>query len=250
MTSHPFKPRRRVVTGVSSEDAARLCAEFLADTLKVLVTNSPDTTIGPTVAFSGGSTPSRMLRFLADRIDRETNRAWWRSVEVLQVDERIAPDGDSARNANDLISDLLDPTGVAPARRHLIAVNAPQAATDYARTVARLAPGGIDIVVLGLGDDGHTASLVPGDPVVEERGVLVAKTGVYKGHRRITLTRPCLDGAHLGVWLATGQSKVAALRRLLQGDETIPAGLIRTVEQVVFTDADTLLTRNEPFALE
>lgn len=240
MTSNAHNPHRRVVTGASGDDAAKQCATFLAETLKALVREAPDGLNGPTVAFSGGSTPARMFAHLAEQINRETDPAWWRSVEVLQVDERIAPDGDVARNANDLITNLLDPTGVDPSHRHLMAVNAPQAATRYAGTVARLAPGGIDIVVLGLGDDGHTASLVPGDRVVEERGVLVAKTGVYKGHRRVTLTRPCLDGAHLAVWLATGPSKVEMLGRLLQGDQTIPAGLIRTIKQVVFTDVATL----------
>ena len=226
---------RRIIVGHSADDAAEKCAAYLAQCIR----ERAETSATVTVAFSGGSTPARMFEHLAQLAGTgpEGPQAWWRAVEVFQVDERVAPDGDPARNANDLTHQLLEPTHVATSQRHLIPVLSNTAALDYEATVDRLAPSGIDIVVLGLGDDGHTASLVPGDPVVEERGALVAKTGLYKGHTRITLTRPCLDAAGLAIWLVTGAGKAEALEKLVAFDQTIPAGLIRTAHQIVFADS-------------
>ena len=106
----------------------------------------------------------------------------------------------------------------------------------YEALLRRLAPDGLDVVVLGLGDDGHTASLVPGDPVVDERHALVATTGAYRGHQRITLTRPSLDRAGAVVWLVTGADKAGPLRQLMAGDHTIPAGLVSAPNQMIFAD--------------
>ncbi len=227
---------RRIIVGDSADDAAAKCAAYIAQCIQEVTEGSATVT----VAFSGGTTPARMFDYLAQLAGTgsEGPKDWWRAVEVFQVDERVAPDGDPARNANDLVHGLLDPTHVAAERRHLMPVLSITAAQDYETTVDRLAPSGIDIVVLGLGDDGHTASLVPGDPVVEERGALVANAGSYKGHARITLTRACLDAAGRAIWLVSGASKAAALARLIAFDETIPAGLIRTPSQTVFTDPD------------
>lgn len=191
------------------------------------------------IAFSGGTTPAAMFRALADLVRTDIDVAnGWAQTHVLQVDERIAPDGDPKRNANGLVADLLDPTGVDPTHRHLIPVTAPEADRLYGATLRRVAPGGIDIVVLGLGDDGHTASLIPGDPVLHETVRLTALTGDYRGSRRVTLTRAALDGARLAIWLVTGAAKAHALRQLLDNDPTIPAGLVRTQQQIVFADRD------------
>jgi 6-phosphogluconolactonase len=239
--SAPSPSKHTLLVTSTVDEAAVLCAEMVAEALRTLVSERKADGQGPvTVAFSGGTTPARMFGHLAGRITRDAiaNDPWWSSVAVLQVDERIAPDGDSARNANDLTNCLLNPTNTDMARRHLMPVDDPDAARSYATTVAQLAPNGIDVVVLGLGDDGHTASLVPGDAVVEERGALVAQTGLYKGHRRLTLTRGALDQAHLVFWLVTGAGKTKALSRLMTHDRTIPAGLIDAANQTVIADDD------------
>lgn len=246
MTESDFA--RRIVVGESADDTARRCAEFLAARIQELAApdgaahrGEPATTV--TVAFSGGTTPALLFGHLVELVDAAAGRgeSWWTSVEFLQVDERIAPDADAARNANNLIALLLDPTAVPAARRHLMAVHAPNAAAVYEEVVQRIAPDGIDIVILGLGDDGHTASLVPGDEVVEERGALVAKSATYRGYERITLTRRSIDEAGLAVWLVSGATKADALARLIAFDDTIPAGLIRTPSQIVFADAAAAL---------
>lgn len=232
---------RRAVVCETSEETAHRCAQFLADRIMKLAERTEPGSEAPTVtvAFSGGTTPRLLFTHLVNLVDDAAKRSeiWWSAVEFLQVDERIAPDGHRARNASDLVGLLLDPTGVAPARRHLIPVLSPNAVDSYEATVGRLAPDGIDIVLLGLGDDGHTASLVPGDPVVEECGAAVAKTGIYKGHERITITRRTIDEAGLAIWLVCGATKADALAKLMAFDETIPAGLVRTSSQIVFADA-------------
>lgn len=190
-----------------------------------------------TIAFSGGTTPATMFRSLAQQIltDPETAAGWTRT-HIFQVDERVAPDGDRQRNANDLLNLLLDPTDVDDEHRHLMAVTRPDAAARYAQTLERTATRGLDIAVLGLGDDGHTASLVPGDAVLDITETPVALTGTYRGSRRLTLTRAGLDRAHVVVWLVTGAAKAEPLRQLMQGDRSIPAGLINAEEQIVFAD--------------
>ncbi len=221
-------PSRRLDVAATADEAAHRCAAHLARVLSPLPGH-------PTVAFSGGSTPTVMFRHLAELISAST-QPWWRNVEVFQVDERIAPDGDAARNAGPLTEALLDPTNTAPSRRQLMAVTTKRPAEDYERLLRRLAPTGLDVAVLGLGDDGHTASLVPGDAAVLEQTAWVTTTAPYRGHRRVTLTRPALDMAHLVVWLVTGTAKVEPLRRLLAGDRTIPAGLVAATKQIIFAD--------------
>src|SRR5205823_3468838 len=113
------------------------------------------------------------------------------------------------------------------------------AAARYAATLmtAAGAPPTLDLVHLGLGADGHTASLVPGDPVLEITDRDVAVTGVYRGRRRLTLTYPVLDRARRILWLVAGADKAPMLRRLRDGDSTIPAGRVRSDRAVVVADA-------------
>jgi len=186
-------------------------------------------------AVSGGHTPWQMLRALA------TKDVPWNDVNVVQVDERVAPAGDPDRNLTHLYESLLEH---APVRREQICampVEAPDlqtAAERYAETLKKIAgsPPVLDLAHLGLGPDGHTASLVPGDPVLNVTDSDVALTGVYQGRRRMTLTYPILNRARRVLWLVTGNDKVDALARLREGDTSIPAGKIRRDQAVVLAD--------------
>jgi 6-phosphogluconolactonase len=179
-----------------------------------------------TFAVSGGKTPWAMFAELAHE-DMP-----WAQTELFQVDERVAPDGDPARNLTNLKASI----GDAPARIHPMPVN--DAALDAAAAAyALVLPQRFDLVHLGLGPDGHTASLVPGDPVLEVTGVLVAVTQPYQDHRRMTLTYPGLARADQLMWLITGPDKRDALARLLAGDESIPAGRVTAARSLVLADA-------------
>jgi 6-phosphogluconolactonase len=187
------------------------------------------------VALSGGSTPWLMLRTLA----RE--QVQWNAVQVLQVDERVAPAGDPERNLTHLHENLLAHTSLRPEQIHAMPVefrDLEAAAEQYAQTIADLAgsPPVLDLAHLGLGADGHTASLVPGDPVLDITEADVALTGTYQGRRRMTLTYPILNRARRVLWLVTGAEKAAALRRLQAGDTSIPAGRVRRDRALIFAD--------------
>ena len=188
------------------------------------------------MAVSGGRTPWQMLRALAD------NDVPWSEVHVAQVDERVAPAGDPDRNLTHLRESLLEHAPLRPDQIHAMPVEMPDlaaAAALYAKTLEQIAasPPILDLVHLGLGPDGHTASLVPGDPVLDVRDRAVAVTGEYEGHRRMTLTYPPLDEAGAIVWLVTGDSKREPLARLLEGDRSIPAARIANPNQLVVADA-------------
>lgn len=187
------------------------------------------------VAVSGGSTPWLMLRALAGE------ELPWESVHVMQVDERVAPAGDPDRNLTHLSESLLMRAALSPGQIHAMPVESPDleaAARAYAGTLEAVAgsPPVLDLVHLGLGQDGHTASLVPGDPVLDVAGADVAVTGGYRGTRRMTLTYPALNRARRVLWLVTGSEKVEMLARLRDGDRTIPAGRVRRDEALVLAD--------------
>jgi 6-phosphogluconolactonase len=176
-------------------------------------------------AVSGGHTPWAMFAELAKQ------DVPWADVELFQVDERVAPVGDPDRNLTNLRKSI----GDAPARVHPMPVNdadLDKAAADYATVL----PERFDLVHLGLGPDGHTASLVPGDPVLEVTEELVAVTQPYQGHRRMTLTYPALRRANQLLWLVTGSDKRDPLARLLAGDESIPAGRVLATRSLVLAD--------------
>jgi len=187
------------------------------------------------MAVSGGHTPWLMLRALAEE------DVPWNAVHVVQVDERVAPAGDPDRNLTHLQESLLGHAPLSPTRIHPMPVESPDleaAAAQYALTLESIAgsPPVVDLVHLGLGPDGHTASLVPGDPVQAVKDRDVALTGLYQGRRRMTLTYPILNRSRHVLWLVTGSEKAPMLARLYAGDTSIPAGRIRRDHALVMAD--------------
>jgi 6-phosphogluconolactonase len=187
------------------------------------------------MAVSGGHTPWQMLRALANE------EVPWKSVQVVQVDERVAPAGDPDRNLTHLRESLLEHAPLTSEQIHAMPVESPDvdgAAKAYAKTLQEIAgsPPVLDLAHLGLGPDGHTASLVPGDPVLNVTDADVALTGIYQNRRRMTLTYPMLNRSRSILWLVTGNDKVDALARLRKGDTSIPGGRIRQEQAVVLAD--------------
>ncbi len=187
------------------------------------------------LATSGGSTPWLMLRYLAD-LDVP-----WDKVALFQVDERIAPAGHIDRNLTHLervfIAHLPAPLGglyPMPVEDQ----DSDKAAREYADTVALLAgnPPILDLIHLGLGEDGHTASLLPSEPVLDVTDSTMAVTGEYAGRRRMTMTYPVLNAARQVLWVVTGASKAPMLARLRSGDHRIPSGRVRSDHALVLSD--------------
>jgi 6-phosphogluconolactonase len=187
------------------------------------------------MAVSGGRTPWLMLRALADE------QLPWENVHVVQVDERAAPAADPDRNLIHLRESLLDHAPLRPDHVHAMPVEAAdldRAAEQYALTLRKLAgtPPVLDLVHLGLGPDGHTASLVPGDPVLDVADADVAVTGPYQGRRRMTLTFPIINRSRRVLWLVTGAEKAGTLVRLRDGDLSIPASRVRQDRALILAD--------------
>jgi len=188
------------------------------------------------MAVSGGHTPWIMLRALAG----ET--VPWQAVHIVQVDERVAPAGDPDRNLTHLQASLLDAVPLRPQQIHAMLVESSDleaAAKQYAQTLNEIAgsPAVLDLVHLGLGPDGHTASLVPGDPVLEVTNSDVSLTGIYQGRRRMTLTYPVINRARHILWVVTGAEKAEMLTRLRNADASIPAGRVSSEDAMVLADS-------------
>jgi 6-phosphogluconolactonase len=187
------------------------------------------------VAVSGGKTPWQMLRILANQ------DIPWEGIHVVQVDERLAPEGHSDRNLTHLRESLLGHAPLRPEQIHAMRVEEKDiqvAVTGYARTLQEIAgsPAVIDLIHLGLGPDGHTASLVPADPVLDINDMDVALTGVYQGRRRMTLTYPIINRSRRILWVVTGSEKGEMLPRLRDGDSAIPAGRVAQDRALVLAD--------------
>jgi 6-phosphogluconolactonase len=187
------------------------------------------------IALSGGHTPWRMLSALAGLAMP------WERVHIVQVDERVAPAGDPERNLTHLRQSLLDRVALPADHVHPMPVESPDlddGVRRYATMLEELAgtPPVLDLVHLGLGADGHTASLVPGDPVLEVDSGNVAVAGPYQGRRRMTLTYPVLDRARHILWVVTGADKARMLECLRRQDHRIPAGRVSQVRAEALVD--------------
>jgi 6-phosphogluconolactonase len=160
---------------------------------------------------------------------------------VVQVDERVAPPGDPDRNLTHLRESLLQHSPLRPDQIYGMPVDSADlagAAAEYGATLRNIAgsPPVLDLAHLGLGPDGHTASLVPGDPVLDVIDTDVAITGAYQGRKRMTLTYPVLNRSRKILWLVTGDEKTVMLERLMRRDVSIPAGRIQQKNAMILAD--------------
>jgi 6-phosphogluconolactonase len=215
--------RVEVEAVVDAEAAARRAADLIARAGREAIAARGEFA----VALSGGRTPWRMLELLA------SSDLDWGRARAYQVDERVAPPGSDARNLTHLVLAL--PLELQARLRPM-----PFDADDLTAAADRYAadlPAPLDLVHLGLGPDGHTASLVPGDPVLEVADRPVGLTaGEYQGHRRMTLTYPAINAARRILFLVTGADKREALARLLAGDRGIPAGRVERQRTLIVAD--------------
>jgi len=221
----------KVEVFADADTVARKAATFVAAEARAAIAERGRFVI----AVSGGRTPWIMLRALA----RENIS--WQNVHIVQVDERIAPAGDPDRNLTHLRQSLSDQASLRPEQIHAMPVEAPDlgvAAAQYSAALRQIAgsPPILDLVHLGLGPDGHTASLIPGDPVLGINDADVALTGVYQGRRRMTLTYPILNRSRRVLWIVTGDDKAEMVSRLYAGDTSIPAGRIQRDRALVLAD--------------
>lgn len=218
-----------------SEAVAQRAVEILVETSKTAIEERGVFNW----AVSGGSTPRRMLELLSETDDLD-----WSKTHLFQVDERIAPEGSPQRNATMLDEALLTETFLSlnsPAGIHLMPVNASpisQGVADYSDELsAQLGESTVfDLVQLGLGGDGHTASLIPGDPILDEMSSSVGVSQEYQGTKRMSLTRPILDCARVLLWVVAGESKQEAVRQLLERDQAIPGSLLNQEHAVLVLD--------------
>lgn len=215
----------------SAEEVAKEAANYVADRIKENLAKKNFFTM----AISGGRTPWEMIRELAKE-DLE-----WEKVFLFQVDERIAPDGHPDRNLTQLFKSIENtklPTRLNIFPMHVIAEDLDQACQDYADHIQRITETGkLDLVHLGMGTDGHTASLIPGDEVLNVLDKKVTLTqNPYQGRQRMTLTYPLINEAEKILWVVTGEEKAEMLERLLLKDSTIPAGKVNQTHAILLTE--------------
>ncbi len=200
------------------------------------------------VALSGGRSPRLMLRHLVE------HELPWERIDWWQVDERLAPLGSPDRNLTLLEEALMAAARPRGSRLYAMPVDEEDliaAAARYGellREMVGVVPV-FDVVHLGLGDDGHTASLFAGDPALAVDSADVAVTGTHRGFARMTLTLPILNRARCTMWLVSGQDKAASLIRVFRADPTIPAGMVRADRAFVFADVDAAGALRAPWRM-
>jgi 6-phosphogluconolactonase len=216
----------------ADEDAvSRAAAAIIADEARAAISRRGRFIM----AVSGGHTPWLMLRALSEAA------LAWDKIHVVQVDERVAPAGDPERNLTHLRKSLLSHASLRQDHIHPMPVEAADlrpTAKSYAEILEALAgtPAVLDLIHLGLGKDGHTASLVPGDPVLDIDDRDVASTLPFQGRCRMTLTFPVINRARRILWLVTGRDKAEALQRLRDADLSIPASRVRRDVALIVAD--------------
>jgi 6-phosphogluconolactonase len=206
-------------------DLARGAAAYVSEQARAVETRDAPFTF----ALSGGKSPWLMVQELVN-----DNVAWDHTI-IYQVDERIAPEGSDLRN----LTHLRECLATTSAPIEAMDVNDDEL-DDAADRYADLLPARFDLVHLGLGPDGHCASLVPNDPVLAVTDRLVALSGPYQDTRRMTLTYPALTRADQLLWLVSGADKHEALEKLLDGDRSIPAGRVEADRSIVMADRRAL----------
>jgi 6-phosphogluconolactonase len=216
------RARTELVVLADADAAARRGAAVIAAAARSAVAERGTFAL----AVSGGSGPLSLWDHLADE------GLPWDRTSVWQVDERIAPDGDADRNLTGLLERLPDDARSRVRPMPVTDHDLEAAAAGYAAEL----PDAFDLVHLGIGTDGHTASLIPGDPVLDVTDRDVALTGEYEGRRRMTLTYPALDRARFVLWFVRGPDKAEILPSMLAGDPSIPAGRVRAERQLVVAD--------------
>ncbi|TDQ18966.1 6-phosphogluconolactonase [Algoriphagus boseongensis] len=215
----------------TADEVAQKAAEYLEAKIRETI----NTKGSFSMAISGGRTPWEMLKILSKAHLR------WTKVNIFQVDERIAPDGHLDRNLTQLFksiegSGIVTKVNIFP--MHVISEDPEEACLDYAKTILEITGDGIlDLVHLGMGADGHTASLVPGDKVCEIKDQNVAITfDPYQGRKRMTLTYPLINQAREILWVITGEEKAEMVERLLNEDYSIPAGKVNQENALALLD--------------
>lgn len=221
-----------IVVFPDAETVARRAAELISEFATKAIAARGQFTF----ASSGGKTPWLMFEHLTKHDLK------WEHIHLFQVDERVAPAGDPSRNWTHLEESLISRVAIPIGNAHAIPLDSEspgRAATLYGELLSQVAgiPAVLDLVHLGLGPDGHTASLVPGDPALSVNDVDVALTNAYQGQRRVTLTFPILNRARHILWVVVGSDKQDALSKLLVEDRSIPAGCVTGARSTVFADS-------------
>ena len=227
----------RLIVADEAAAAALAAADWVATCLRADIARHGRAV----VAFSGGASARPMLEALG------AMPLPWTQLVVFQVDERVAPPGSDARNLTTLAAAL---PRLPASRLHPMPVECDEdldsAAQAYGVLLEAMAgsPPVLDLVHLGLGDDGHVASLFPSDSALEVVDREVLTTGAQRGYRRMSLSLPALSRARRRLWLVTGEGKAAALAALLQDcpdgsalDAVMPALRVARADSVVFADA-------------